>query len=359
MRATALQRVGRGTPIGELVAVVVVERKQGEVAPVVAVVVRRRAAVVHEELDRLRGRGLRLAERGGFQPRQGDDLRLAERGGLQPGQGGDAGRIVPPPARHAGAGGRPVLRRVGGPVVQRRGEGVHLGAARAVQRARVGRGVDGEDLLAHECRGLVLPALLVHPPQDAELLHRLGRLPVGEELVGQEAADHGVGGRKVGELLQRLERGGQLPGPPHPLGVLQEVLARIGQEARAGADLAQPQVDGGAPRDQAQHLAAERDGVVEEPGVGVPGRRALVRPHGAVRLPQLEVEVADAVPEGDVGLVAPHLLQELAVQHDGLGPLVAVLGEAGLGFQLCRGSHVRGAGVPTICPAAGEDFPAI
>ena len=137
-----------------------------------------------------------------------------------------------------------------------------------------------------------------------QLLDRLGLAIRLRELVGEHEPDVVLVGTEVGEFLQRAERLVDLAGLLHPVGVLEEVELRVVLEALLRADLAELVVDRRAPGRVAQDLVAERDGVVEEPAVRVEVDRLLVVVDGVGDVALPEQQVADAVVQRDVELVA-------------------------------------------------------
>ena len=101
----------------------------------------------------------------------------------------------------------------------------------------------------------------------------------------------------------------------HPLGVFDEVLLRLRHKPLGGVQLRQLQVGRLPRRRVAQHLVAHRDRVVVKPQLGVLVHRLVVVIRRQTRVPQLYIEVADAVVGGKVRigliLIVEHLEPDL------------------------------------------------
>ncbi len=125
--------------------------------------------------------------------------------------------------------------------------------------------------------GVFAPALsLIAHVEDLKLLDRLG-LPIDfRELVGEHQPDFVLVGTEIRELFQRAKRLVDVPGFLHPVRILEEVDLRVVLESLLRADLPELVVDRRAAGGRAQNLITERDGVVEETGVGVPVDGLLV-----------------------------------------------------------------------------------
>src|SRR5262245_60458296 len=121
-------------------------------------------------------------------------------------------------------------------------------------------------------------------------------------MLRQHLAQIGALRRDVSEFLQRRERVVDLTGLLHPLGVLDEVVLRLGNEALGRVEFCQLQIRRLPRRGVAQHLVAHSDSVVVEPQLGVLIHGLVVIVGRATRILQLDAEIADAVIDGEVGI---------------------------------------------------------
>ncbi len=164
------------------------------------------------------------------------------------------------------------------------------------------------------------------------------RVTVHSQVLFQRLAQVGAFRRDVGQLLQRGEGMLDLPDLVHPLGVLHEILLRLGHEALRGIQLGELEVGGLPPGRVAEHLVTHRDGVVVEAELGVLVDGLIVVVGRLSRIADLEIQVADAIEDGEVGvrvrvLVLP--LEDLLPRLD--GPLrVFGLEASGLLFLLLK-----------------------
>ena len=143
----------------------------------------------------------------------------------------------------------------------------------------------------------------------------------------------------VGELLHRLERLVQLPEGVHALEELDQVPLGLDDDVLAGVELAQLEIGLRPAGIDTQDLAAERDGVVEEALVRVQVDRPLVGAHGCGGVVDLEVEVADAIVERQVGTgfrAGFDLLDGFQVDFDRLPPVLLLLELPRRVFQLFK-----------------------
>ena len=136
-----------------------------------------------------------------------------------------------------------------------------------------------------------------------QLFDRLGLAIFAHELVGEHQPDIVLIRAEVGELLQRAKGFFQLTGFLHPVGVLEEVLLRIVDEAFPRADLAELVVDRVTARRVAENLVAKGDGVIEKPAIRIEVDRFFVVIDGLADVPTPQQQVSDTVVEGNVGFV--------------------------------------------------------
>src|SRR5690606_23478967 len=140
----------------------------------------------------------------------------------------------------------------------------------------------------------------------------------------------------------------------HALGVGEEVLAGICEEALLSADAAHAKVDRDARRHVAYDLLADRDGVVGELGLDVQVDGLLVVPGRQIEVAETHTEVAHPVVQPDVGAVVRlELLDGPAVELQRLLPLLALLVPPRLLFESLD-THSLGLeiGVPLMAPAS-------
>ncbi len=187
--------------------------------------------------------------------------------------------------------------------VRRRGRHIDAGVeedqiAPPADRRRLGLGVflclRIRGVIGHRARQRAAPGLDVSR-ELPELLLRLflaGRRP---EQLDEHEPDLLAARELIGEFLDRLECGIELPQRVHPLEELDQVPLGLDDDILPGVELRQLEVGLGAPRIDPQDLAAQGDRVVEEALVGVQVHGALVGAHGRGGIVDLEVEVADPI----------------------------------------------------------------
>ncbi len=181
--------------------------------------------------------------------------------------------------------------------------------------------------------------------QYLELLHCFVLLPRFRELLGQHQSNVVLAGTEIGEFLQRLEGIGVAPRLVHPVGVLEEVLFRVAVESLLRADLPELVVDVVSRRRVPEDLVAESDGVVEVPALGVEVDGLLVVVHRLVGLVQPQVEVADAVVDRDITVLAVlGQRDDLNIDLEGPVELLFLLEFGSLFLELFDVGHYAAAG---------------
>src|SRR5438094_2679020 len=169
------------------------------------------------------------------------------------------------------------------------------------------------DVEEHQARRLLLPRLRGLDP-GLGLGRGRGRgaterpplrIPIHPQMLFQQLPQMSALRRDVGELLQRREGLLDLSRLLHPLGVLEEVLFGLGHEPLGRIQLGELEI-GRLPCGRvAQHLVAHRDGVVVEAELGVLVHRPVVVIGRLGGVLDLEIQVADAIKDGEVRVRLP------------------------------------------------------
>ena len=138
----------------------------------------------------------------------------------------------------------------------------------------------------------------------------------------------------------------------HPREVFDQVLLRLTDEVLPGVELGEAEVGRGSTGIDAEDLAAERDGVVEEPLLGIELGGLLVGAQRGQHVAGLELQVADAIIEPRIlGAFLPGLLRlpdGLKVDIDRAAPFLALFEFSSSFLQFIEIHRPRGTAGPNV-----------
>ncbi len=164
--------------------------------------------------------------------------------------------------------------------------------------------------------------------QLVELLARLVAPGRGPQQLHQHRANVLAARELIRERFDRAERLLELALRVHALEIFEQISLGFDDDVLSGVKPRQMEVRRGAARIDPQDLAAESDRVVEEALIGIEVDRALIVAHCRSGVAHLEVQVSDAVVEGQVrrGVLAGlDLLDGLEIDLDGFAPILLLL----------------------------------
>ena len=183
---------------------------------------------------------------------------------------------------------------------------------------------------------LRLPVTEQEKPVDlAVLLHGLFPPVVGLQLGGQTLANLNVVGRKLDELYQGVEGRFDVTHGRRALGIGQEVLLGIRQEALACPDLTHAAEEDVPLGEVPEDLLADSDGIIGKLGLEVEVDGLFVMLHGRVGLTEAGLDVSHPIVQRDVRrLFLVFVAQCGSVEIQGTLPLLSLLVVTSLLFQL-------------------------